>query len=370
MGSGRQGVVEAATATIIAVFLLFWADPQEPDVLGLLVELLVCVAAGLSGRFPVIGSIGTGLAMTALLGVPMGSPRLSQLAMFIPMISLGVRGRNGLRATVTVWYLAVSGMLEAGPEAGLGEFGWAVAGWVFFAMLAWVAGSSVRVLVLDHEAAEQAKEDALKAERRSIARDLHDTVAYTTTTMIMRAEQAKLRGISDPELSSDLDFIINAGRHSIRDLRSMLEVLRKSDPDETRPRSPWRIAPLDDVIAERVAHLSELGFQVTSFVDADLSSLPDSVKESLSKVIVEATANMAKHGASGGPCRIMIERGDEQVTAVFVNEVGDGAAGAQQNHLGLIGLAERVETMGGSLNIRSTTPTWVLEVQLPTARMT
>lgn len=361
---GHQGVVEAVIAGIIAAFLVLYSSSQHLNGSGLAVELAVCVASGASGRWPLWGSVGTGLMLTALLGLPMEEPRFSQLAMFIPMISLGVRGYTGLRATFTVWFLIVAGLLEAGLDANLGQFGTAVGGWTFFAMLAWVAGSSVRVIVLDHEAAQQAKSDALKAERRSIARDLHDTVAYSTTTMIMRAEQAKLRGIADPELSDDLDYIIAAGRNSIRDLRSMLEVLRKADPD-TGPRSPWRLAPPQEVIADRVAHLTGLGFQVSTLVEADLSDLPESAQEALSKVVVEATSNMAKHGTRGGPCRIMIEQGDSEVTAVFVNSVSEDPIAVQQNHLGLIGLRERVETLGGCLVVRNRQPTWVLEVTLP-----
>jgi len=362
----RQGVIEAVVSAIIAVFLFVFMGIKYPDAPGIWLELAVCAAAGTTGRWPRVGSIATGVLLTVLMVYPMESPRFSILAMFVPMVSLGARGHTGLRAAVSVWYLVVAGLIDSGLDADLGEFGTAVAGWLFFAMLAWVGGSSVRVLVLDHEAAEKAKVDALKGERRAIARDLHDTVAYSTTTMIMRAEQAKLRGVSDPELAADLDFIISAGRSSIRDLRSMLEVLRRSDPEtDAVPRSPWRIAPLQDVLEDRCRHLESLGFQVASFVDLDMASLPDSVKESLAKVIVEATANMGKHGSTDGPCRLMLERDGKEVTAVFINAVSEHGGGGQQNHLGLIGLRERVEALGGTLNILSTQPTWVLEVRLP-----
>ncbi len=363
---GRKGIIEAIVAVIIAVFLVVFARVEYPDARGIWLEIAVCLAAGTTGRWPRAGAVATGVLLTLLLAYPMDLPRFSVLAMFIPMVSLGARGVAGMRPFFFVWYLLVAGLLDSGLEGSLTEFGLGVVGWLFFALMAWVAGSSVRVLVVDQEVAEQAKAEALKGERRAIARDLHDTVAYSTTTMIMRAEQAKLRGVSDPELEDDLDFIISAGRNSIRDLRSMLEVLRRSDPEtDSVPRSPWRIAPLQEVLDERIEHLESLGFEVASFVDMDLNKLPDSIKESLAKVIVEATANMAKHGSTAGPCRVMIERDGVDVTAVFLNAVGEVGGGSQQNHLGLVGLRERVEALGGSLNVRSTQPTWVLEVRLP-----
>ena len=59
--------------------------------------------------------------------------------------------------------------------------------------LVWALGSILHRLQQRTVALTEERIDAIRAQRRSIARDLHDTVAYATTTMIMRAEQIKLR---------------------------------------------------------------------------------------------------------------------------------------------------------------------------------
>lgn len=361
----RRGLIETLSALLVAGIVVAAHDRTSGDVVGLVIELQVAAVAAAVGRWPRATAVIIGVLLTALVFLPTEHPRYSILAAFIPLVSLGVRGHTWLRTAVTIWYLLVASLIEAEQPLMWSSFLAGGLGWFLLAVFAWVAGSSIHLLRLDREEVEQARADALRAERRSIARDLHDTVAYSTTTMIMRAEQAKLRGVPDADLAADLDFIIAAGRNSLRDLRGLLEALRRNDPDaEAVPRSPWRIAPLAEVVAERARHLTSLGFRVTTLLEADVARLPDSVKETLAKVVVEATSNMAKHARRGSPCRIMIETTDDDATAVFVNTPADGVP-TQENHLGLVGLRERVEALGGELTVTSTSPTWVLQVRIP-----
>lgn len=361
----RRGLIEAVTALLVAVIVLATYDRESRDMVGLVLELNIAVFAAAVGRWPRAAAVIIGVLLTTLLLVPTYHPRYSILAAYIPLVSLGVRGHPWVRTLVTIWYLVVAGVMEADPPLTWASFVSGVLGWFLLAVFSWVAGSSINLLRMDREEVEQAQADALRAERRSIARDLHDTVAYSTTTMIMRAEQAKLRGVANGELAADLDFIIAAGRNSLRDLRGLLEALRRNDPDiPEAPRSPWRIAPLAEVVAERARHLTSLGFRVTTLLEADVTRLPDSIKETLAKVVVEATSNMVKHARPGSPCRIMVETTDEDATAVFVNTPAE-AQTTQENHLGLIGLRERVEALGGELTVTSTSPTWVLQVRIP-----
>ena len=99
--------------------------------------------------------------------------------------------------------------------------------------------------------------------------------------------------------------------------------------------------------------------------DADLDSLPSSVRETLAKLVVEATSNMVKH-AGKGPCRLIIEVQDDTLEAVFTNRL---RAGHRQDGgrpgLGLVGAAERVRAIGGELEATAASGTWILRAQLP-----
>ncbi|NLE17262.1 MAG: hypothetical protein GX632_01815, partial [Propioniciclava sp.] len=238
--------------------------------------------------------------------------------------------------------------------------------WAVLVGLAWGTGRTIHRLRREGQEQAELRTAALRSQRRSIARDLHDTVSYATTTMIMRAEQIKLRAGDDPQLTEDLDFIIATGRRSVRDLRGMMETLRRNDPElDLEQNTPWRLLTVTDVIAERRAELAAHGLTLQVTSDADLDSLPSSVRETLAKLVVEATSNMVKH-AGKGPCRLIIEVQDDTLEAVFTNRL---RAGHRQDGgrpgLGLVGAAERVRAIGGELEATAASGTWILRAQLP-----
>jgi len=152
----------------------------------------------------------------------------------------------------------------------------------------------------------------------------------------------------------------------MRDLRGMMETLRRNEPDRDEPQAPWQISSLDEVLAARLAELREHRFPVTSHVDADLTALPESVRETLAKVVVEATANMLRHGDPSGPVSVMIETSDADVEAVFINRPRPaGSARHDTPQLGLVGARERVEALGGELEVTSESPAWVVRARIP-----
>ena len=175
-----------------------------------------------------------------------------------------------------------------------------------------------------------------------------------------------IRDRSDEELVGDLDYIINSGRNAMRDLRGMMETLRRNDPDVKEPQALWRISSLDEVLASRTTALREEGFTVTSHIEADLTDLPESVRETLGKVVVEATANMMRHGDPSGPVSIMIESNEGEFEAVFINKAKPPSPAHQDTpQLGLVGARERVEALGGELEVTSMSPTWVVRARIP-----
>ena len=364
----RRGTLEGTAGLLMTLPLLFFVPLYLDDLPGLALELLVCLGAALFGRWPVVGGCIVGVALTGLAFDPSQDPRWSSFACAIPIISAGARRLTSLGVVLSFWYLAALALIEMGTPFDIGELVNGVLLWGFLIGLFWAAGQGLHALTVDRERMAEIHVAAVQSQRRSIARDLHDTVAYATTSIILRAEQAKLRGV-DPETLADLDYIIAAGRRSMRDLRGMMETLRRNDPEPDAARSTWRIASVEEVIDRRLAELTDNGFTASAHVDADLSDLPESVRETLAKVVVEATANMVKHGDRSGPCSILIETEEDEVEAVFINTPaasGRGPlAGRQNNHLGLVGARERVEALGGECNVTSTSPTWVLRARIP-----
>lgn len=363
---GRSGVPEA----IVGLFAYMYNE-AFPSIDGnrtlaeAIVDFLLCFFAALTGRWPRVGTLGVAATLIAQVLV---SDELSVtvFAMFVPIVSNGAHGRTVLRDIAAPLYFALAIVKTMPLNDTLGDQLQTVIIWAVLVGLAWGTGRTIHRLRREGQEQAELRTAALRSQRRSIARDLHDTVSYATTTMIMRAEQIKLRVGDDPQLTEDLDFIIATGRRSVRDLRGMMETLRRNDPElDLEQNTPWRLLTVTDVIAERQAELAAHGLTLQVTSDADLDSLPGSVRETLAKLVVEATSNMVKH-AGKGPCRLIVEVQDDTLEAVFTNRL---RAGHRQDGgrpgLGLVGAAERVRAIGGELEATAASGTWILRAQLP-----
>ena len=363
---GRSGVPEA----IVGLFAYMYNE-AFPSIDGnrtlaeAIVDFLLCFFAALTGRWPRVGTIGVAATLIAQVLV---SDELSVtvFAMFVPIVSNGAHGRTVLRDIAAPLYFALAIVKTMPLNDTLGDQLQTVIIWAVLVGLAWGTGRTIHRLRREGQEQAELRTAALRSQRRSIARDLHDTVSYATTTMIMRAEQIKLRAGDDPQLTEDLDFIIATGRRSVRDLRGMMETLRRNDPElDLEQNTPWRLLTVTDVIAERQAELAAHGLTLQVTSDADLDSLPSSVRETLAKLVVEATSNMVKH-AGKGPCRLIVEVQDDTLEAVFTNRMRAGhRTDTGRSGLGLVGAAERVRAIGGELEATAASGTWILRAQLP-----
>lgn len=365
---GTGGVPEALSATAIFAFSEATYDPGKLSGLQLGTDVALALFAGLSGRWPRLGGSGAGIALGVFGFVHFSTPisfPLTFTCALIPVVSTGARGFVRLRDLLALWYFTTLVLMTtaaaATPTEGI-QSSLLMGGLM---LLAWASGRTVYRLRTEREQQAELGMESLRAQRRGIARDLHDTVAYSTTTMIMRAEEIKLR-TTDEQLIADLNFIIVTGRRSVRDLRGMLETLRRSDPSfhlDTSDGSPWTVTTIGDVLDARVRELAAHGLTATVSVGADLDNLPRSIHQTLAKVIVEATSNMVKHSARGA-CAILIESDDGILEAVFTNPVRPGSPPSSRG-FGLLGASERVEAIGGELEATTASGTWILRVQLP-----
>lgn len=365
--AARSGVAEATLATLLLLYseVFFGTDTHPLSWTQFIVDSVVCVGAAVSGRWPRAGGVVTGVGLAALPLVHTAALPAAIFAALIPLFATGARGLMSWRTGLAVVYFILLNAATIRVAHNTAEAAQSLVIWIIMITLVWLLGTVLNTLRRRMATLAGERAEAVRNQRRTIARDLHDTVAYATTTMIMRAEELKLRG-THPELDPDLDFIIATGRRSLRDLRGMMEALRRNDPTlEVDPaEAPWRIVSLDALIPQQVAELRAHGLTVDLQIDADVGSLPDSVRETLGKLVVEATSNMVKHAERPGPCRIIIEQTPGTVEAVFTNPIGTTASGSSGG-FGLLGARERVEALGGDFETTAASGTWLLRVALP-----
>jgi signal transduction histidine kinase len=224
-----------------------------------------------------------------------------------------------------------------------------------FGVLFWLAGRVVRsraALTAElHEAAVRADEQreaeasaAVAEERRRIAREMHDVVAHSVSTMVIQAGGARRILARDPARAVEAATLIErTGREALGEMRHLLGLLH---PDEAQAE----LAPQPTLIGiESLAERSRLaGLPVKLRVDGERRERSPGVDLAAYRVIQEALTNSLKHG--GGRATVKVEYDDAELR-IAVADVGTGrGVSVQGGGHGLMGMRERVRVCGGELH--------------------
>jgi signal transduction histidine kinase len=208
--------------------------------------------------------------------------------------------------------------------------------------LLWVLTRRVSRAAADRERLLRGAATASVAERRRIARDLHDGVVQDIAGSAFTI--AALARDSDPALRSSLDDTAQSLRRSLRALRSLLVEIHP--PDLNAATLP---AALEDLSAPAAA----AGVQVTVRA-TDLEHLSQADAELIWRVAQEAMRNTLRHAHATTMTVDLRRAGRSLVLTVEDDGVGfDRDAVSGTAHYGLRGLESLVRDSGGTLTIRS-----------------
>ena len=210
--------------------------------------------------------------------------------------------------------------------------------------LVWVLARRLDASADDRERLLLAAVEASDAERRRIARDLHDGVVQDLAGTSF-ALSATARDLTDrPQTAARVEQLGMGVRHSLRALRSLLVEIYPPDL-----RTEGLGAALDDLVAPAVA----AGIDVRLDVD-DTTGLRDDTVALVWRTAQETVRNAVRHAS---PTRLSIDLTTPPGAVVL--EVDDDGVGfdlrqpAKQGHLGLRGLSDLVREAGGRLDVRS-----------------
>jgi signal transduction histidine kinase len=190
---------------------------------------------------------------------------------------------------------------------------------------------------------EQARRAVLE-ERTRIARELHDVVAHHMSLIAVRAETApyRLDGVP-PEVEEEFSAIAGTSREALAEMRRLLGVLRSESPPPMRPQPD-----LAD-LAELVRAAREAGVDV-HFKMAERLFVPPGVGLTAYRIVQEALSNARRH-AAGASVDISLDVLGELLVVRVANGPGVAAnprPDGEPPH-GLVGMRERAETLGGTL---------------------
>ncbi|WP_431924135.1 sensor histidine kinase [Amycolatopsis tucumanensis] len=333
--ASRRLLTDGAVAVLCVA--VFWLPlPPEPGPAVVLVPLLVAGVL-LRSRWPAVafGVVATATLAGALLGFT-PDPFVAAAWTLYPLVVRAGGARSSRIAPVTL-AVVVAVLLTAGSTAWDDVLRYVMVSLLVLAG-AFRLGESVR-----RERAEAARRAVLE-ERLRVAREVHDVVSHSLGTIAVTAGVAAHVVPDDAaKLANRLTRIERTAKDALTDLRSVLGAVRDSDRPAERAPQPG-IADLE-ALAERVRGT---GIEVTLTV-RNADGLPASTGLAVYRIVQEGLTNAATH-APGCRCSVSAAVRDGEVVVEVTN--GGGSMGGTRHGgggFGLIGLRERVESLGGEL---------------------
>ncbi|MEX5719575.1 sensor histidine kinase [Geodermatophilus maliterrae] len=279
-----------------------------------------------------------------------------------PLVPAGVL----VAAAVGTWILRI--VPESTPLGLLG----ALSSWSPVPVVAALAGGYGRRADRRRRLAVQ---EARRAQRLDLARDLHDFVAHDVTGIVVQAQAAQLVGAEDPQAALDaLRRIEEAGQQALASMDEALQVLR-TEPDGAVP---------DDDGAVGRGGLAELPQLLARFADSGgpavdaqvdrrlVEGLPARVSAVAYRIVVEGLTNVRRHATHAREVSVRIDDGGagDALTVSIVNDLPQGgevlaARDPGVGGAGLAELAQLVRDQGGELTAGPERGNWRLTARLP-----
>ena len=323
--------------------LMWWRSPRASSVAALGLFLTALALGG--GWFP-----DTGVALYSVS---------------FAVLALGWSGG-------AAWLVALCGLAYLVPFYYLAEGdSWVAA--LMFTVPPYAAGTVLRLrketadeLALRAQELEDERElfaeIALRHERARIASELHDIVGHAISVMVIQAAAGQRLVDVDPERAKEAFAAISeSARQGTKDLERLIELLGGSE-------DAHGAGPDLSLVDEVVARAGRSGLNVTCRFEGDRDRIPQPVAHLAFRVVQESLTNALRY-APGADVRILIsvdeaERGlDVRVENDRATQVAAPLSGTGR---GLVGLRERIQTLGGHFSAgRTGVGGWVVEVRLP-----
>ncbi len=182
-------------------------------------------------------------------------------------------------------------------------------------------------------------------ERRRLSRELHDGVGQIVTAIKM--ELSSVRGAEDGSEEERLRRVRAHAEDAIRTVRDVSRLLRPSVLDDFGLSAALKWQTED--FARRTGIVCRLQCSIP-----DDRLLADPVKTCIYRTVQEALTNCAKHAAASTIAVDVLQ--DSGYFQVSVSDDGHGMLNldSQSPGLGIVGMRERAQVLGGTLEVTST----------------
>lgn len=185
---------------------------------------------------------------------------------------------------------------------------------------------------------------AQEAERARIARDLHDEIGQTLSSVLLRVRMLEDDAHQREDLlahASELRDLITAG---LQTTQKLAFDLRPAVLDDF-----GLVAALRRLISNTAGVPTKL--EVVELADSD--RLPPDVETTAFRVVQESLTNVTRH-ANASECSIVIARDDDRLRVIVEDDgIGFDPSSRTIEGLGLRGMSERAELIGGTLRVNA-----------------
>jgi signal transduction histidine kinase/ligand-binding sensor domain-containing protein len=191
------------------------------------------------------------------------------------------------------------------------------------------------------------KSEAILAERNRLARELHDTLLQGFAGITLQLESVAGRLLHSPILAlKQLNGILPSMDKTLKDARQSIWSLRNSSIEETH---------LINELRRLVEEYGKESALVEFKVNGEYHQLPSQVESQIIRISQEAITNALKH-AQARRVELQLTYG-LQALSISIKDDGRGFDSNQifidKGHFGLMGMRERAEIIGATLQINS-----------------
>lgn len=277
------------------------------------------------------GLVTLGLACVALLG-----PSEVGLLIFALL--------GGAAVLPTAWAMAVSAVMLGGMllATALGPSGPQYGEVIVYASVTWLMItliSLIRTVRQLRAARDEVARLAVADERVRIARDLHDVLGHSLTTITVKAGLARrlLEDGAADRAAAEVADVERLGRQALTEVRATV--------------SAHRAASLAAELAGARVALTAAG--ITAELPHAVDDVDPAYQEAFAYVLREGVTNVLRH-SSARCCRVRLgpswlEIRDDGQGAVTPTGNGHGSGHEERNGHGLTGLRERLAPLGGTV---------------------
>ncbi|MBW8011520.1 MAG: sensor histidine kinase [Chloroflexi bacterium] len=188
---------------------------------------------------------------------------------------------------------------------------------------------------------------------RRISSDLHDGPAQDLSLALLRIDalaeacvKCEVLVAEGRPVAEDFEIMENALKSSMKEIRTISAGLRLPELETFSPA---------EVAARAIRDYKRKTNRPVKLDDDHApEAAPEPVKITLYRMVQEALVNGFRHaGGDGQSVRIWAEAGDLQIEIADTGKGFDSQTVLGERHLGLVGMRERVEVLGGTFSVNT-----------------